>query len=109
MCDEKLNTGDEMQIISELDLKQIEDDLEKLSPYLWDEQCCYEAIRHVIRNVDHDCYCDKKEDHNYFRKYDGQFIAKAPERIAALVKRVREQEQYIIALEASCKELNDHH
>ena len=77
----------------ELNLKQIEDDLEKLSPYPWDEQCCYEAIRHVIRNVDHDCYCDKKEDHNYFRKYDGQFIAKSPERIAALVKRVRELEE----------------
>lgn len=74
-----------------LDLDKIEEELERISACPWDLECCYGAIRHVIRNVDHDCYCSKEDEHHLFEKYDGFFIALAPERIAALVKRVKTQ------------------
>lgn len=60
-----------------LDLDQIEDELEKISPWPWDG-VCIEYIR--------------SEGKMILGDYDTEFINNAPQRIAILVKRVRELE-----------------
>ena len=56
-------------------------DMEKLREWVaklelpWDESCLSGAIRHLDRNVDHDWYCGKKEEHNGPSRYDGPMIA----------------------------------
>lgn len=66
----------------------------------WNEGCTAGAIRHVVRNVDHDAYCGDETDHESFGKYDGGYIA-------ALHNAYPQLRAYIAELEARPQGIGD--
>ena len=95
--------------LDQLDLNQIESELEKLSPWPW--------FCKTDNNIFGDTpYITKDENSDLAKhvvaaafkyKEDAQFCAKAPETIAALVKRMRELEKALFKIGFECKESSE--
>lgn len=57
----------------------------KHTPGPWPKDHVYSAIRHIVRNVEHDTYCmDEKCEFMWNRDQDFNLIAAAPDLLAAL-------------------------
>lgn len=62
-----------MKTIQDL-VNKLEEINKSASGGLWDPVCCFAAIRHLVRNVDHSSYCMNESPHKIF-DYDGTEIA----------------------------------
>lgn len=76
-------------------LQEIKERAEKATPGPWDSVCSSGAIRHVVRNVDHDSYCSNESNHETFGKYDGEFIAHSREDIPWLIREIEAAKERI--------------